>query len=255
MNRRNTNAHVIHGATRVGFTLIELLVVISIISLLIAILLPALSSARKAAQLTSCASQVRQIGMALHMYAQDNKRHLPVVEHGGGQPWANMSIWVDWATKYNGYRSLGILYDQDYLGSWNALYCPAQVEARYMASDHINFPHRNNLASATRCSYNMMEYWTSTNGWHIPLLDEYDKLPVFWDIFSAVETNGDLAHYDKWNVFYSDGHVKVFQSDMYTETGFVGDIKNRSFRDVILDGDSDSHPVATRMARRMESNY
>jgi hypothetical protein len=80
-------------------------------------------------------------------------------------------------------------------------------------------------------------------------------LPVFWDIFSAVETNGDLAHYDKWNVFYSDGHVKVFQSDMYTETGFVGDIKNRSFRDVILDGDSDSHPVATRMARRMESNY
>ncbi|MFG0247279.1 MAG: type II secretion system protein [Phycisphaeraceae bacterium JB051] len=63
-----------HNAKRRhGFTLIELLVVISIISLLISILLPALASARKAAQNTQCMSQFRQIGIAVHAYLNDNK--------------------------------------------------------------------------------------------------------------------------------------------------------------------------------------
>jgi len=56
---------------RFGFTLIELLVVISIISLLIAILLPALSRAREQARRAACASNVRQFMVAVHIYAQD----------------------------------------------------------------------------------------------------------------------------------------------------------------------------------------
>ncbi|MAX24308.1 MAG: hypothetical protein CMJ19_07370 [Phycisphaeraceae bacterium] len=54
-----------------GFTLIELLVVISIISLLIAILLPALGNARKASQSVACLSQLHQMGIASAMYAGD----------------------------------------------------------------------------------------------------------------------------------------------------------------------------------------
>ncbi|MFG0249810.1 MAG: type II secretion system protein [Phycisphaeraceae bacterium JB051] len=58
---------------RMGFTLIELLVVISIVSLLVAILLPALASARNQARLIACRSNMRQCGLIVDMYATDNK--------------------------------------------------------------------------------------------------------------------------------------------------------------------------------------
>tara|TARA_Y100001933_G_scaffold42660_1_gene39792 strand:- start:9119 stop:9850 length:732 start_codon:yes stop_codon:yes gene_type:complete len=240
-----------------GFTLIELLVVISIISLLVAILLPALASARKAARLTACASNVRQMGLALNMYAQDNDRHLPEVfiNTSSVKPWDSINIWFSWASTYKGYRSVGILYDQDYMQSWNALYCPSQRETRYMQSGYnINFPQDNGGATSTRCSYNIMYQWIDGK-WQIPLIDEFGKRPVLWDIFSAPEQTADIAHDDKWNVLYGDGHVKLFQSDMYMETGFGSDIKFRSFREVIFAGQSDSHPYASRMVQRMASNF
>ncbi|MFA9479337.1 type II secretion system protein [Phycisphaerales bacterium AB-hyl4] len=64
-----------------GFTLIELLVVISIIALLIAILLPALGAARESAKTIQCGSNLRQVGIALIMYADDHHGHLPPGEN------------------------------------------------------------------------------------------------------------------------------------------------------------------------------
>ena len=62
---------------REGFSLIELLVVIAIMAILIAILLPALSQARHQARRAACAANLRQVGVAIHMYAEDFDDSIP----------------------------------------------------------------------------------------------------------------------------------------------------------------------------------
>jgi prepilin-type N-terminal cleavage/methylation domain-containing protein/prepilin-type processing-associated H-X9-DG protein len=82
------------GSKRNGFTLIELLVVIAIIAILAAILFPVFAQAREKARQIGCSSNLRQIGLAFGMYAQDydealpDRRDLKVSLPGGYLPWS-----------------------------------------------------------------------------------------------------------------------------------------------------------------------
>ncbi len=89
---------VIFNSKRNGFTLIELLVVVAIISVLVALLLPALSQARESSRMVVCLSNLRQLGMAAGFYAEDCVDIY----------YPDLTINMDWTKYYNPYLKTGV---------------------------------------------------------------------------------------------------------------------------------------------------
>jgi len=130
-----------------GFTLIELLVVISIISLLISILLPALAGARRTAQNTQCQVNLRSIVNTIMLYAQDNKQ---------------LILGLTMTTRFNGVtytnRTWGQVLTFEYYSSYGkplvaakAFTCPSETELlNNFVSNRYHYGMNNFVADETQ---------------------------------------------------------------------------------------------------------
>jgi prepilin-type N-terminal cleavage/methylation domain-containing protein/prepilin-type processing-associated H-X9-DG protein len=106
-----------------GFTLVELLVVIGIIALLVSILLPVLSNARKTAMDTQCASNMRQLATAMIMYANEFKgKYPPNMYSGTAAQW-----WYD-ADRIGRFLPKTVVFSSNSIGG-NIFKCPRDEDA------------------------------------------------------------------------------------------------------------------------------
>jgi prepilin-type N-terminal cleavage/methylation domain-containing protein len=109
---------------RRGFTLIELLVVIAIISILASILFPTFARARESARMTSCSSNMRQLGIAMSMYANDHDELFPDHDRSqqDGSYYRAGLIVPDWAVTPRQNWAQAI---QPYVRNYKIYHCPS----------------------------------------------------------------------------------------------------------------------------------
>ena len=195
-----------------GFTLIELLVVIAIIAILAAILFPVFAKAREKARQSTCASNLKQIGLGISQYAQDYDEILPPMQPGGryaartiqtntSEPGSHFLISPDGNNPDYIVSWMDLI--NPYIKSWKIFMCPsAVVDERFSGYGYNGYLNSmwtsavTQLGSVKRpsdCIMNM-DYnccWSAyANNWETQLR-YYTELH-----------NGGL------NATYVDGHVK-----------------------------------------------
>jgi len=118
-----------HSRNAASFTLVELLVAVAVVSILVALFLPALSGARAQAHSTVCKNHLRQVGLAMTMYLSDYKRFPPLADTNSLQicfdkfyPYYPLR-WTNAAWNCPAYLATGGVLFSGYEGQWWQAWC------------------------------------------------------------------------------------------------------------------------------------
>jgi prepilin-type N-terminal cleavage/methylation domain-containing protein/prepilin-type processing-associated H-X9-DG protein len=199
-----------------GFTLIELLVVVAIISVLIAMLMPALSRARESARAALCSSNQKSIGLATQQYVMDNNGSLPSAGYQTSD--GSWYYWFYFLNNNNYLASLGTNKDpQTKRDIW---YCPSDT------MEYLSYP---TVLGFKLSSYavNLYTSWCKidhiegpstvvmmVDGWHDPICNPWANYLFLFKpnrlLFPRAEYRHPGPDYGI-NILYVDGHVGNLQ--------------------------------------------